>query len=120
MSVVAELTPARAGDTPADDPALRLSVRGLAKTFVLHPRGGVSLPVGGMFTGLLENDLRCCLLEVPADHIADRFPTADGILGAGGYRVLQFVWPDRTGRLPWDDDYDERLRLAQPVIGTWD
>lgn len=97
-----------------------VAARGLLGMVADQHAGGVSLPVGGMFTGLLENDLRCCLLDVPADAAAGRFPTADGILGVGAFRVLQFVWPDRSGRLPWDDGYDERLRLAQPVIGTWD
>lgn len=97
-----------------------VAARGLLGMVADQHGGGVSLPIGGMFTGLLENDLRCCLLEVPAAQVVERFPTADGILGVGGYRVLQFVWPDRAGRLPWDDGYDDRLRLAQPVIGTWD
>ena len=30
-------------------------------------------------------------------------PTAGGCCG--------FVWPDRSGRLPWDQDYDPRLRV---------
>jgi len=65
MSAVADRTPVHAGDTPADDPALRLSVRGLAKTFVLHPRGGVSLPV---FAGV-DLDVRageCVALAGPS------------------------------------------------------
>ena len=48
-----------------DDPALRLSARGLAKTFVLHPRGGVSLPV---FAGV-DLDVRageCVALAGPS------------------------------------------------------
>ncbi|MBS1838674.1 MAG: DUF4262 domain-containing protein, partial [Actinobacteria bacterium] len=48
---------------------------------------------------------------------AEAFHQRRGV-GADGWRMLQFIWPDRSGLLPWDPGYDERLRLAQPIIGS--
>lgn len=95
-----------------------VAARGLLGLIADQHAGGVELPVGAVFVGLLENDLPCALLQVDPGHDAELF--ADGVdLHDGPFRTLQFVWPDRDGHLPWDEGYDERLRLAQPVIGTW-
>ena len=73
----------------------------------------------GMFVGLLDGELPCALLPVDMSLYAEMFPGATQFYGDEGcYRVSQFVWPDRTGHMPWDAEYDERLRLAQPVVGT--
>ena len=84
--------------------------------------GGVQLPVDAVFVGLLESDLPCALLEVDLAGHAGSFPDAaayhtDRGVGAE-WRMLQFVWPDRSGLLPWDAGFDDRLRIAQPIIAT--
>lgn len=96
-----------------------VAARGLLGMIADQHGGGVHLPVGGIFMGLLEGDLRCALLEVDVATHGALFPDAGAFHGDRGYRMLQFVWPDRAGLLPWDEGYDERLRLAQPVIGGW-
>lgn len=100
-----------------------VAARGLLGMVADQHGGGVVLPVGVTFVGLLESDLPCAL--IPVDLTAHRglFGDADAFhrslgVGADAWRMLQFVWPDRSGLLPWDDEYDERLRLAQPVIGS--
>ncbi len=97
-----------------------VAARGLLGVVADQHRAGVGLPVGQLFAGLLDGDLRCCLLRVDPEECAGMFPTLDHLTGGDGYRVQQFVWPDRHGILPWEDGYDERLRLAQPVVGHWD
>ena len=96
-----------------------VAARGLLGMIADQHGGGVALPVGGVFVGLLESDLPCALLEVDVEEHAGLFPNAAAFHGDSGFRMLQFLWPDRAGLLPWDAGYDERLRLAQPVIGTW-
>jgi hypothetical protein len=95
------------------------AARGLLGMVADQHGGGVQLPVGAVFVGLLESDLPCALLTVDVAQHRDLFPDDVAFHGPDGFRMLQFVWPDRSGRLPWDEGYDERLRLAQPVIGTW-
>jgi hypothetical protein len=96
-----------------------VAARGLLGMVADQHAGGVELPVGGVFIGLLESDLPCALLTVDVAEHGALFPDAAAFHGDAGFRMLQFVWPDKSGRLPWDEGYDERLRLAQPVIGTW-
>lgn len=43
------------------------------------------------------------------------FPSAATING-DELLINQFVWPDRAGLLPWEEGYDTRLRLAQPIL----
>jgi len=99
-----------------------VAARGLLSMLADQHGGGVQLPVGSVFVGLLESDLRCALLEVDLAEHAGAFgdaATYHAERGVGaGWRMLQFVWPDRSGRLPWDVDYDDRLRVAQPIIAS--
>ena len=90
--------------------------RGLIEMLAVHiDAGGVS--PDGMFVGLLDNDLTAAMLPVDMEEHAALFAGATRFHGRDDYRVCQFVWPDRNGKMPWDEGYDNRLRLAQPVIG---
>lgn len=100
-----------------------VAARGLLEMIADQHNGGVQIPVDTVFVGLLESDLPCALLSVDiAEHI-EKFPDAaayhaDHGVGPGAWRMLQFVWPDRSGLLPWNPGYDERLRLAQPILAS--
>lgn len=98
-----------------------VAARGLLSMIADQHSGGIELPVDGVFVGLLESDLPCALLTVDLDVHRDLFPDAVALSARTGsdpaaLRMLQFVWPDRRGFLPWNPDYEERLRTAQPVI----
>ena len=93
--------------------------RGLLDLVVAQVAAGIELPVGAVFVGLLENDLRSALLSIDVEIGDERFPGAAAFYDGAPFRMLQFVWPDRAGLLPWEAGYDERLRLAHPVIGHW-
>jgi len=100
-----------------------VAARGLLGMLADQHGGGVQLPVDAVFVGLLESDLPCALLPIDLDVHEGLFGDATALdrrsgTGVRGFRMLQFVWPDRRGRLPWDADYEERLRTAQPVIGS--
>ena len=32
--------------------------------------------------------------------------------------VVQLLYPDRNGFMPYETGFDQRMRLAQPVVGT--
>ena len=95
------------------------AARGLLDLVAAQVAAGIELPVGAVFVGLLENDLRSALLAVDVELGDERFPGAAVFYSERPFRMLQFVWPDRAGMLPWEEGYDERLRLAHPVIGHW-
>jgi len=95
------------------------AARGLLDLIVNHLTGGVDIPVGQPFAGLLDNGLVSALLDVDLEIHAALFPTLSEIYGNQAWRVRQFVWPDRSGALPWEDNWPDALRLAQPLIGHW-
>jgi len=90
-----------------------IAARGLIEMLATHLDAGQQ-PPEGIFVGLLDNDLRCALLPL-VDVEPDMFPTAASITG-DDLLVDQFVWPDRGGLFPWEEGYDARLRLAQPIL----
>ena len=94
-----------------------VAARGLLGLLADHLEAGGELPAG-IFVGLLDNDLRSALLPIEMPDNVDLFPDAAEYLAREDFRIRQFVWPDRGGLLPWDEGYDDRLRLAQPVIGA--
>ena len=94
-----------------------VAARGLLEMLAIHLEAGGVLP-DGMFVGLLDDDLPAALLPVDTEEYGSLFPTATAFHGDHDYRVMQFVWPDKFGKLPWDEGYNHQLRVAQPVIGT--
>lgn len=94
------------------------AARGLLDLAVQQLRAGVALPVSQPFVGLLDNDLRAMLVPVDVGVHGRRFPTVQRVYGEQAWRMLQFVWPARSGAFPWEDTWPHELRLAQPVIGT--
>jgi hypothetical protein len=94
-----------------------VAARGLLEMLAIHLEAGGVLPEG-MFVGLLDNDLPAALLPVDLEEYSSLFPGAAAFHEGADFRVSQFLWPDRNGKLPWDEGYDNRLRLAQPVVGA--
>jgi hypothetical protein len=96
------------------------AARGLLGLVVEFLAGGTQLPVGPLFVGLLDNGLRSALLPVDPDDFGDLFEEARVWHGGSEFRVVQLIWPDRNGWMPWESGFDHRLLLAQPVIGSLD
>lgn len=98
-----------------------VAARGLIGLVVELVAGGTEVPIGPLFTGLLDNDLRAGLLPVDLTVHGERFTAAAAWYGDGqGYRMVQLAWPDRNGWLPWEPGFERRLTLAQPVVGSLD
>ncbi len=94
-----------------------VAARGLLEMLADHLEGGGELPAG-IFVGFLDNELRSALLPIEMPEHADLFVGASEFHGRDDFRIRQFVWPDKGGKLPWDQGYDDRLRLAQPVVAA--
>lgn len=97
-----------------------VAARGLIGLIVDIVRTDGHVPIGPLFTGLLDNDLRCALLPVEVEETGELFASAAEWYGASPFRMVQLTWPDRTGWLPWEPGFDKRLLYAQPVIGALD
>jgi hypothetical protein len=94
-----------------------VAANGLAGLVAEFLAGGTELPVDALFTGLLDNDLRCALVPVDVAEHAELFEAAAAWHGGLDFRVVQLVWPDRDGWMPWEPGFDQTRRLAQPLLG---
>ncbi len=81
-------------------------------------RGGTEIPLGIELVGLLDNDLRCVFAPVDADVWPTWFATAMAWYSGAPSAFVQLMYPDRNGFLPYEAGFDQRLRLAQPVVGA--
>ena len=81
-------------------------------------RGGTEIPLGIELIGLLDNELRCMFASVDVDEAAGTFVTLDAWYRGQPYDVVQLLYPDRNGFMPYEPGYDQRMRFAQPVIGN--
>jgi len=81
-------------------------------------RGGTEIPLAVELVGLLDNELRCMFAAVDTDQAAGTFTTLDAWYRGQPYDVVQLLYPDRNGFMPYEIGYDQRLRYAQPVIGN--
>lgn len=97
-----------------------VAARGLVGEVVGLLADGVEVPVGALFTGLLDSGLRSALLPVDLGLVGELFEAATAWYGGSAYRMVQLVWPDRSGWMPWEPGFDRRVALAQPVLGSLD
>lgn len=94
------------------------AANGLVGLVIDALRGGTEIPLAVELVGLLDNDLRC--LFAPIDHEArrDLFETALAWYRGAAFDVVQLVYPDRNGFMPYEPGFEPRLRFAQPVVGA--
>ncbi len=83
-------------------------------------RGGTEIPLGVELVGLLDNELRCLFAPVDASVHRDTFATACAWYRGVPEEMVQMMYPDRNGFMPYETGFDQRLRRAQPVIGELD
>lgn len=92
---------------------------GLLDLVVDALRGGTEIPLGVELVGLLDNDLRCVFAPVDLDAWGGWFATAAAWYRGEPFEMVQMLYPDRNGFMPYEAGFDQRLRFAQPVIGTF-
>ena len=95
-----------------------VAARGLLGMVADLCRGGTEIPLDAELVGLLDNDLRCRFAHVELTEWGPLFATAEAWYRGEPLEVVQLIYPDRNGFLPYEPGYDRRMRLAQPVIGS--
>lgn len=80
--------------------------------------GGTEIPLDIDLVGLLDNDLRCRFATVDLDRWGPYFTTATAWYRAAPYTMVQLLYPDPEGFLPFEAGFSTRMAFAQPVIGT--
>ena len=81
-------------------------------------RGGTEIPFGVELVGLLDNDLRCMFAPIDLDRWGAWFSTAAAWYRGAPFEMVQLLYPDRNGFMPYEIGFDQRMTFAQPVIGT--
>ena len=97
-----------------------VAANGLVGLVVDALRGGTEIPLGVELVGLLDNELRCLFAPVDLDAAGDLFGTARSWYRGETYAMAQLLYPDRNGFMPYEPGFEQRMRLAQPVIGRLD
>ena len=98
-----------------------VAANGLLGLVVDACRGGTEIPLGVEVVGLLDNDLRCAFASGRhRRRYGPFFATAIAWYRGEPFELVQLLYPDRNGFMPYEVGYDQRMRLAQPVLGTLD
>ena len=94
------------------------AANGLIGLVVDALRGGTEIPLGVELLGLLDNELRCLFAPIDTLEFGDFFGTAAAWYRGDDYSMVQMYYPDRNGFMPYETGFEQRLRLAQPLIGV--
>ena len=93
------------------------AANGLVQLVVDACRGGTEIPLGVELLGVLDNELRCLFAPIDLEESGDWFPTAFAWYRGEPFRMTQLLFPDRSGFMPYEAGYEQRMRFAQPVVG---
>ncbi len=96
-----------------------VAAKGLLGLVVDARRGGTEIPIGVELVGLLDNELRCAFAPIDLDRNASWFGTATAWYRGEPFPIVQLLYPDRNGFMPYEIGFEQRLRLAQPVVGEF-
>jgi hypothetical protein len=96
------------------------AANGLIGLVVDACQGGTEIPLGVELIGMLDNELRCMFAPIDTLEFGAFFGTAAAWYRGEDFQMVQMIYPDRNGFMPYETGFEQRLRLAQPVIGTVD
>ena len=96
------------------------AANGLIELVVDLVRGGTEIPLGVEVVGVFDSGLRAAFARIDLDEWAALFETGVAWHHGAPFEMVQLLWPDRHGFLPYEPGFDGRVRFAQPVIGGFD
>jgi hypothetical protein len=78
-------------------------------------KAGKRFELGEEYDGLVPG-YKVAFVEVHPSNIGAYLGYACWFNREPDFPAYQCVWPDREGRFPWDDGFDEQFRLKQPLL----
>lgn len=81
-------------------------------------QGGTEIPFGVELIGLLDNELRCLFAPIDLVTQPEAFAAATAWYRGEPFSMVQLLYPDRNGFMPYETGFDRRMRPAQPVVGN--
>ena len=94
-----------------------VNARGLIGLVRDQLRGGVEIPIGVELVGLLDHELRCVFAPVDLAEWGALFSTAAAWYRGEPFDLVQLMYPDPNGFLPYEAGFDQRRIASQPLIG---
>lgn len=94
------------------------AANGLIGLVVDACRGGTEIPFGIELIGLLDNELRCLFAPIDLRQHGSYFRTLTSWYEGEEPSIVQMLYPDRNGFMPYETGFEQRLRFAEPVLGT--
>ena len=66
-------------------------------------------------------NLRAALLPVPSYRFQEYLGWTRWFYGGDDFHCMQLVWPDPSGKFPWQSDFSSKMLSAQPDLteGNW-
>ena len=80
-------------------------------------RNGTEIPIACELVGLLDGEQRCAFAPLAEDDASKWCPAVSEYTDIS-VEVVQMLYPDRQGFLPYEAGYEQRMRYAQPIIGA--
>ncbi len=80
-------------------------------------RNGTEIPIASELVGLLDGEQRCAFAPLAEDDASKWCPAVSEYTDTS-VEVVQMLYPDRQGFLPYEAGYEQRMRYAQPIIGA--
>ena len=65
---------------------------------------------------VLQEPYRCAFKEVHQSHYRDHVGYALWFYEDNRFPLLQCFWPDKQGLFPWDDECNDHVKRAQPLL----
>jgi len=81
-------------------------------------QAGTEIPLDAEVVGMLDHDLRCRFATVDLDEWGALFTTAVAWYRGEPFELVQLVYPDPNGFLPYEPGFDQHRIHSQPVIGS--
>lgn len=89
--------------------------KGLIKDYNQLLQNGQSFKVGVPYDQILKG-VQVIFGEVEKRHYANYFSWNRWLYKGDDFKVLQMVWPSKSGHWPWDEDADEDFCWLQPRL----
>lgn len=68
------------------------------------------------YAGILRSPYRIACREVHRDHYETYLGDASWLYEGDAFPVIQSFWPDKSGKMPWDDGCDPKVAMVQPRL----
>lgn len=78
-------------------------------------KGGQVIETGKTYTDFFESG-EVEFLKVDSRNLRDYFGYAIDLYNSSDFPALQLVWPDRKGKFPWQNDFEEEFTYRQPLL----